>query len=84
MVDFACISHRLVVEVDGGQHTVRTSHDATRERWFMAHGFRVIRFWNHEVLQNIKGVKQAIAEELSRPILPHPNPLPQSGGEGDT
>ncbi len=89
VVDFACISHRLVVEVDGGQHAVRTEFDSARTQWLTARGYRVVRFWNHEVLQNIESVKRAILEELSRPVAlhaispsPRPSP-PKIGGEGD-
>ncbi|HEY0326715.1 MAG TPA: DUF559 domain-containing protein [Allosphingosinicella sp.] len=64
VADFACRSSRLVVELDGGQHSERTEQDAERTRNIEAHGYRVIRFWNHDVLGNIDGVLEAIRQEL--------------------
>jgi len=64
IADFLCADARLIVEVDGGQHSDAT--DAARTDWLEAQGFRVIRFWNHEVLTNIEGVLTRIAEALTR------------------
>ena len=64
IADFACRSLRLAIEIDGGQHS-ESSSDATRTRIIEAHGYRVIRFWNNEVLGNIDGVLTAILEEIS-------------------
>ena len=64
VADFACRSAQLVVELDGGQHSERAEQDAERTRSIQAHGFRVIRFWNHDVLGNIDGVLEAIRQEL--------------------
>ena len=63
IADFACRSQRIAIELDGGQHSVET--DAGRTRIIEAHGYRVIRFWNHEVLRNIDGVLQVIAQEIA-------------------
>ncbi len=60
IVDFACLRSHLVVEVDGGQHLESTA-DAARDRWLVENGFRVLRFWNHEFLQNLDGVLARIA-----------------------
>jgi len=76
IVDFCCLEHRLIVEVDGGQHEAET--DETRTAWLEGQGYRVIRFWNNEVLGNLEGVLQAIVMALA-PQDPHPNPLPQAG-----
>jgi BirA family biotin operon repressor/biotin-[acetyl-CoA-carboxylase] ligase len=62
VADFACRSARLVVEVDGGQHAAEA--DAERTRIIELHGYRVIRFWNSDVMTNIDGVLEAIAQEL--------------------
>ena len=62
IADFACRSARLVVELDGGQHS--TEIDAPRTASIEAHGYRVIRFWNNEVLANTQGVLEAIRQEL--------------------
>ena len=64
VVDFACRSARLAVELDGGQHAANAADDA-RTIIIEAHGYRVIRFWNNDVLQNTDGVLTAILEELN-------------------
>jgi very-short-patch-repair endonuclease len=60
VADFLCYCARLVIEVDGGQHA-ESSNDARRDRWFAANGFRVMRFWNNDVVCNLDGVLTAIA-----------------------
>ena len=64
VVDFACRSLRIAIECDGGQHSESTTDDA-RTRMIEAHGYRVIRFWNHDILQNTDGVLARIAEEIA-------------------
>jgi very-short-patch-repair endonuclease len=86
VVDFCCLKAQLVVEVDGGQHDARSAQDEHRTRWLNDQGYRVIRFWNNEVLQNIDGVLQEIVRVLALPRLrelshPHPNPPPNRGRE---
>src|ERR1700680_120748 len=61
IVDFICREMSLVIEVDGGQHAENES-DVTRNQWLRDHGYRVLRFWNNEVLENTEGVLEAIAE----------------------
>jgi very-short-patch-repair endonuclease len=63
IVDFACLGQRLVVEVDGGQH-LGSAEDEVRDRWLRERGYRVLRFWNHEVLKNTEGVLVVIASGL--------------------
>jgi len=63
--DFVCIRARLIVEVDGGQHDVQRAYDETRTRFLNSQGYRVIRFWNNDVLQNIDGVLETVARDLS-------------------
>lgn len=75
--DFFCPEARLVVEIDGGQHS-ESQRDVNRDAWFAGAGYRVLRFWNNDVLTNIEGVFQVIREFLS---TPPPNPLPQGEGE---
>jgi adenine-specific DNA-methyltransferase len=79
VVDFACLKQKLVVEVDGGQHVEQAEADAERSRWLRAQGFRVLRFWNHEVLAATDDVLEAILDALER--SPLPNPPPQGGRE---
>ena len=66
IVDFASFEHRLVVEIDGGQHNTPQGrqHDLERTAWLEAQGFRVLRFWNNQVLTNIEGVLERILEEI--------------------
>jgi very-short-patch-repair endonuclease len=78
VADFCCWERRLVVEVDGGQHTEEA--DAARTAALNAMGYRVVRFWNNDVLTNMDGVLQTILSALES--HPHPDPLPQAG-EGE-
>ena len=64
VVDFACRSARIAVELDGGQHADSPADDA-RTQIIEAYGYRVIRFWNNDVLQNTYGVLTTILEELN-------------------
>ena len=64
IADFVCFERKLVVEVDGGQHATDTDRDAARTAWLESQGFRVLRFWNNEVLSNTGGVAQAISKAL--------------------
>jgi len=78
VVDFVCRQRRLVIEVDGSQHAIGR-RDAIRDRWFIDHRYRVLRFWNNEVLGNIEGVWETILTAALRDRPPHPNPLPVNG-----
>jgi len=66
IVDFAAIDERVVIEVDGGQHA-ESVRDQGRDRYLEAQGFRVLRFWNTEVLTNLDGVVTAIRRALVDP-----------------
>ena len=72
IVDFVCLEVLLVLEVDGGQHAERADSDANRTRWIEEKGFRVMRFWNNEVLNNIEGVKLVVWNQLLGIQPPHP------------
>jgi len=61
--DFVCRERRLIVEVDGGQHN-ESAADAIRDRCLMDEGYRVLRFWNNDVLGNTEGVLMTIQAEL--------------------
>ncbi len=65
VVDFLCLEDRLVVELDGGQHAEQQAKDEARSAQLAEWGFRVLRFWNHEVLGNTEGVLRAIREALN-------------------
>lgn len=76
--DFACLEARLIVELDGGQHAEAARYDESRTRFMEAQGFRVLRFWNNEVLAK----KNAVLGRILQVLLegsPHPSPLPQAG-----
>jgi very-short-patch-repair endonuclease len=64
IVDFVCLEKRLIVELDGGQHAGQAGSDAERTAWLEAQGFHVLRFWNHNLLNESEAVKEAIAEAL--------------------
>jgi very-short-patch-repair endonuclease len=64
IVDFVCFAQKLVVEVDGGQHTDLKIRDEARTAWLQAQGFRVLRFWNHDVLQRLELVLEEILHQL--------------------
>ena len=71
VVDFICYEARLIIELDGGQHASQQEADAERTRWLESSGFRVIRFWNNDVLSNITGVMQEIERQMtSFPLSP--------------
>jgi len=73
VVDFVCLERRLVIELDGGQHTTQQQEDARREAFLMQRGYRVLRFWNHEVLGNTDGVLQSIVEIARSGSPPSPS-----------
>ena len=55
IVDFLCADANLVIELDGGQHATRSKQDIERTKVLEAHGYLVLRFWNHDVLSNTGG-----------------------------
>ena len=77
IVDFACMPAKLVIEVDGSQHGFKKNmkSDEARTRWLEGEGFRVLRFWNNDVLRNIEGVMQAIYVELYGGMAAEPKPF---------
>jgi very-short-patch-repair endonuclease len=62
--DFLSVSAQLIVEVDGGQHAGATTYDATRTRFLERQGYRVLRFWNNDVLANTEGVIARVSLSL--------------------
>ncbi|UIJ47486.1 endonuclease domain-containing protein [Sphingomonas cannabina] len=83
-VDVLCFSERLVIEIDGGQHAEAAAHDAARTRFIEGEGYRVLRFWNNDVMENIEGVIEAIQTSLSHWEREGARSAQPSGkGEGD-
>ncbi|MCY4618976.1 MAG: DUF559 domain-containing protein [Chloroflexi bacterium] len=64
IADFACVAERLVIELDGGQHADRNQEDEARTLDLEALGFRVLRFWNDDVLRDLDSVVERVASEL--------------------
>jgi very-short-patch-repair endonuclease len=84
IVDFACLKHRVVIEVDGGQHNSgeHARRDAARDALLNEDGFRVLRFWNNDVDGNLAGVLEtidAVLKELPPPGGPTDHHPPPSG-----
>ena len=79
IVDFVCFENRIIIEVDGGQHAAESNKDRERDSYLRQFGFKVLRFWNNDVLQNTNEVLEIIRENcLSHPPL---NPLPSRAGK---
>lgn len=78
IADFVCIENRLVIELDGGQHATAEHYDTKRTNYIESQGFRIIRFWNNDILQNFEGVLTMILGHLRRPPT-QPSP---ARGEG--
>ena len=84
IVDFACLSSRIVIELDGGQHAEleHSRRDKRRDRFLEARGFRVLRFWDNDVFTDMDGILSVIRDALAA-SSPHPNPLPRGEGRED-
>lgn len=68
VADFVCPSAKLIVEVDGSQHADQLEYDATRTRFFESQGYRVVRFWNNQVLGEMEAVLRAVLAATSLPL----------------
>ncbi len=75
IVDFVCLEHRLIIEIDGGQHAEQVAYDQHRDTWLRSQGFTVLRFWNNKVMQQL----EAVLEQIRCTIALSPNPSPASG-----
>ena len=74
ILDFVCMEQMLIIEIDGGQHAENTIADAARTKALAIAGFRVLRFWNNQVLGEMEAVKVAIWNALSDPSPPQSSP----------
>jgi very-short-patch-repair endonuclease len=77
--DFVARTPKLIIELDGGQHSSTGSRDAERTTFLQQRGYRVLRFWNNEVVDNVEGVLMVIGEALFD--SPSPDPSRRAGGE---
>ncbi|MGN6460706.1 MAG: endonuclease domain-containing protein [Pseudolabrys sp.] len=80
-LDFYCPVASLAIELDGGQHAEPANivSDERRTAWLSKKGIKVLRFWNNDVLQNLAGVLEQIADHAGKLLTPPPN-HPRSGG----
>ncbi|MCA1804433.1 MAG: DUF559 domain-containing protein [Xanthomonadaceae bacterium] len=80
IVDFLCVEAMLIVEADGGQHLEQQAYDSERTRCLERMGYKVMRFWDHEILTEMDGVLEQIVQGLTD----GPSPRPSPGGRGGT
>ncbi len=73
IVDFVCLEHRLIIELDGGQHSEQVVYDQQRDAWLRRQGYTLLRFWNNDVMQQLESVLEQIRCALS------PGPSPTRG-----
>lgn len=78
IVDFVCFEAQIVVEADGSQHQAQGAYDSMRTEYLASRGYRVLRFWNNDMLARTGIVLDVIHQAL---MTPHPNPLPQGERE---
>lgn len=81
IVDFAARLQKLAIEIDGDTHGGQVGYDARRTHYLEEQGFRVIRFTNRDVMENVEGVLAAIGEALASRTPPLPGPLPRGERE---
>ena len=83
ILDFVCLEHKLIIEVDGGQHGRQAEYDDARSRRLQSSGFQVLRFWNNEVIAELEAVKEKIWMTLQE-LQPHPLPDHPLEREGES
>lgn len=84
IVDFVCFEKRLIIELDGGQHADALAYDRARTEWLESQGFRIMRFWNNEVLSNMEAVLMRIVDAASIPLTPTLSREGRGGSMGQT
>ncbi len=78
IVDFICLKAKLIIEADGGQHLEQAEHDLMRSTFLESLGYKVLRFWNHEILSDT----QSVLERIYSALIEAPSPRPSPGGRG--
>jgi very-short-patch-repair endonuclease len=82
IVDFVCLEARLIIEIDGGQHASdRMTYDGKRDEWLKGENFRILRFWNNDVLKNPRGVLERVADAVQEPLPPSLTLVRKGGGD---
>ena len=66
IVDFVTFEKGIIIELDGGQHAENKSKDLQRDKFFAQNGYKVLRFWNNDVLENAEGVMEVIRENCMK------------------
>ena len=79
IVDFVAPSHKLIIELDGGQHAEQQEYDRDRDTWLRNQGYTVVRFWNHQVLTETQAVLEAVRQKIQTLPALSPDPSPASG-----
>ena len=74
IVDFVCLDCNLIVELDGSQHARQVEYDQVRDAFLKARGFRILRYWNYDVLTNMDGVLEGVRIALQQAPSPQPSP----------
>ncbi len=80
IADFVCLSRKLIIELDGGHHAKENDYDEERDRFLQNEGYRVMRFWNNEILESCMGVLEKVFDALEFPPPPPEAATPPQGG----
>ena len=78
IVDFVCHEKKIIIELDGGQHSEESGNDQERDEWLRSQGFRVLRFWNNDVLSQTEEILEIILKKCLE--SPSPSSPPVKGG----
>jgi len=65
IVDFISFEKKIIIELDGGQHTATATRDAERDAWLKGRGYNVLRFWDNEVFQNLEGILEVVRKNVA-------------------
>ena len=80
IVDFVCFEKKIIIEADGSQHIDNSEYDNIRSEWLFSQGFKVLRFYDNDILRNIEGVLEVIKNEIENHATPSPGPSHQGRG----
>jgi len=79
IVDFCSFESKVIIELDGGQHAKEAEKEAKRTRYLSERGYKVIRFWDNEVLSSVEAVQEVLLEKLIESPSPWPSPFKGEG-----